>query len=133
MAFRDREWCIGCTAAFVSRPGDGASSATVRCVRKLRIGIIDLVTKGPTRALYARIMHANLASIMPQVIGVWCEAEGHEVTQVCYTGFEDLVAELPTNVDLVFIGAFTEAALLAYALLPSPRRSSSCLTSRPSR
>ena len=85
-------------------------------MRKLRIGIIDLVTKGPTRALYARIMHANLASIMPQVIGVWCEAEGHEVTQVCYTGFEDLVAELPTNVDLVFIGAFTEAALLAYAL-----------------
>src|SRR5439155_402533 len=88
----------------------------VRCVRKLRIGIVDLVTKGPTRALYARVMHANLASIMPQVVGVWCEAEGHEVTFVCYTGFEDLVAELPADVDLVFIGAFTEAGLLAYAL-----------------
>jgi len=101
---------------FVPRPGDGASSATVRCVRKLRIGIVDLVTKGPTRALYARVMHANLASIMPQVVGVWCEAEGHQVTFVCYTGFEDLVAELPADVDLVFIGAFTEAGLLAYAL-----------------
>jgi len=85
-------------------------------LRKLRIGIIDLVTKGPTRALYARLMHANLASIMPQVIGVWCEAEGHAVTQICYTGFENLVEELPDGVDLVFIGAFTEAALLAYAL-----------------
>ncbi|HEX4575147.1 MAG TPA: radical SAM protein [Gemmatimonadales bacterium] len=85
-------------------------------MRKLRIGVIDLVTKGPTRALYARVMHANLASIMPQVVGVWCEAEGHQVTQVCYTGFEDLVEELPKEVDLVFIGAFTEAALLAYAL-----------------
>ncbi len=85
-------------------------------MHKLRIGIIDLVTKGPTRAVYARVMHANLASIMPQVVGVWCEAEGHDVTYVCYTGFEDLVEELPDNVDLVFIGAFTEAALLAYAL-----------------
>jgi hypothetical protein len=61
-------------------------------------------------------MHANLASIMPQVVGVWCEAEGHEVTFVCYTGLENLVEELPEHVDLVFIGAFTESALLAYAL-----------------
>jgi len=61
-------------------------------------------------------MNANLASIMPQVVGTWCEAEGHEVAFVCYTGFEDLVEELPRNVDLVFIGAFTEAALLAYAV-----------------
>ena len=75
---------------------------------RLRIGVIDLVTKGPTRALYARVMHANLASIMPH--------EGHQVTFVCYTGLENLVEELPGSVDLVFIGAFTEAALLAYAL-----------------
>ena len=61
-------------------------------------------------------MNANLASIMPQVIGVWCRQEGHEVTFVCYTGFEDLLKELPANVDLVFIGAFTEAAHTAYAL-----------------
>jgi hypothetical protein len=85
-------------------------------VKKLRIGIIDLVTRGPTRALYARAMNANLASIMPQVVGVWCEAEGHDVTFICYTGLEDLVQELPQNVDLVFIGAFSEAALLAYSL-----------------
>src|SRR6185369_13683995 len=61
-------------------------------------------------------MNANLASIMPQVVGVWCEARGHEVTYVCYTGLEDLVDELPKDVDLVFIGAFTESALLAYSL-----------------
>jgi hypothetical protein len=85
-------------------------------LRKLRIGIIDLVSPGPTRALFARIMNANLASIMPQAVGVWCEDEGHDVTLVCYTGLEDLVEELPQNVDLVFMGAFTEAALLAYAL-----------------
>jgi hypothetical protein len=61
-------------------------------------------------------MGTNLASIMPQAVGAWCEAEGHEVTFVCYTGFENLTAELPRDVDVVFIGAFSEAALLAYAL-----------------
>lgn len=85
-------------------------------MQKLRIGIIDLVSKGPTRALYGRIMNANLASIMPQVVAAWCEEQGHDVTFVCYTGLENLVAELPPNIDLVFIGAFTEAALTAYAL-----------------
>lgn len=83
---------------------------------RLRIGILDLVAHGPTRALFARIMHANMASIMPQAIAVWCEAEGHDVSLVCYTGLEDLVDELPADLDLVFIGAFTESALLAYAL-----------------
>ena len=85
-------------------------------MRKLRIGIIDLVAKCPTRAMFPRVMNANFAAIMPQVIAVWCEQEGHEVTLVCYTGFENLVEELPDKVDLVFIGAFTEAAQLAYAL-----------------
>src|SRR2546427_352428 len=113
MVFRDRELCI---RARPPQAGGVESAATRWCVRKLRVGIIDLVTKGPTRALYARVMHANLASIMPQVVGVWCEAEGHDVTFVCYTGFENLLKELPADVDLVFIGAFTEAALLAYAL-----------------
>ena len=85
-------------------------------MRRLRIAVVDLVTKGPTRSLYARVMHANYASIMPQVIAVWCEAEGHDVRFVCYTGLEELSDDLAGSVDLVFIGAFTEAALLAYAL-----------------
>jgi hypothetical protein len=61
-------------------------------------------------------MNANLASIMPQVIGVWCEQEGHDVTLVCYTGMEDLLQELPSDLDVLFIGAFTQSAQLAYAL-----------------
>src|SRR6476659_4062167 len=81
-----------------------------------RLRIIDIVSRGPTRALYARVMNPNLASIMPQVIGVWCKEQGHDVSFVCYTGFEDLLTELPSNVDLVFIGAFTESAHTAYAL-----------------
>ena len=85
-------------------------------MRRLRIGILDLVTKSPNPSLYGRVMNANLASIMPQVVGVWCEQEGHEVHFVCYTGMEDLLEELPANLDLVFIGAFSQSAQLAYAL-----------------
>ena len=84
--------------------------------QKLEIGIIDLVAKKPRMNLFARVMNANFASIMPQVIGVWCEKQGHNVTYICYIGKENLINELPQNIDLVFIGAFTEAALTAYAL-----------------
>ena len=85
-------------------------------MRRLRIGIVDLVTKGPTRALWARVMHPNMASIMPQVVGVWCEEEGHRVSFVCYTGFEELMAELPHDIDLLFVSAFSQAAQTAYAI-----------------
>jgi hypothetical protein len=85
-------------------------------MRILRIGVIDLVGQGPTGSLWARVMHANLASIMPQVVAAWCKRQGHDVTFLCYTGLEDLAKVLPQKLDLVFIGAFTESALLAYAL-----------------
>src|SRR5215207_2277361 len=84
-------------------------------MRRLRIGILDLVTKS-NPSLYGRLMNANLASIMPQVVGVWCEQEGHDVHFVCYTGVEDLLQELPADLDLIFIGAFSQSAQLSYAL-----------------
>jgi hypothetical protein len=85
-------------------------------MRKLRIGVIDLVARGPTRAWFARVMNANLASIMPQAVAAWCRQEGHDVAFVCYTGAENLLRELPEGTDLVFLSAFTEAAQTAYAL-----------------
>ncbi len=90
--------------------------APPRILRRHRIGILDLVTKSPRPTLYGRIMNANLASIMPQVLAVWCEEAGHRVSFSCYTGGEDLLAELPGDLDLLFIGAFTQSAQLAYAL-----------------
>src|SRR5687768_5469955 len=85
-------------------------------MRKLKVGIIDLVSKGPTNTLWARIMHANLASIMPQVVATWCEQEGHQVTFMCYTVLENPVEELPRDMDVVFICSFTQAAFLGYSL-----------------
>src|SRR5688572_17899948 len=82
----------------------------------LRICVIDLVCKGPSNTLWARIMHASLASIMPQVVATWCERAGHKVTMVCYTGREDLIKELPEKFDVLFISAFSQAALFAYSL-----------------
>jgi hypothetical protein len=61
-------------------------------------------------------MHPNLASIMPQAVAVWCEQAGHEVRFVCFTGLEDLSKELPADTDLLFVGAFTQAAQLAYSV-----------------
>src|SRR3546814_9238087 len=91
-------------------------------MRKLRITVIDLVTKGPTSRLYNRVMNANLASIMPQAVAVWCEELGHEVRYLCYTGVEDLAAELSQDTDVLFIAAFTRSAQTAYALSTLCRR-----------
>ncbi|HWW96005.1 MAG TPA: radical SAM protein [Vicinamibacteria bacterium] len=85
-------------------------------MRRLRVAIVDLLEKGPCNSLWARAMQPNFASIMPQVIGVWCEQAGHDVTLVCYTGREDLTRELPDDTDLVFIASYTQTAHLAYAL-----------------
>lgn len=85
-------------------------------MKALKIGVVDLVARGPNHTLWAKTMYANLVSIMPQVIATWCEQEGHEVTMICYTGREDLSKELPKGIDLVFISSFTQAALMAYAL-----------------
>jgi hypothetical protein len=84
--------------------------------KSLKIGIIDLISNKPVTALFARIMNPNYASIMPQVIAVWAEEMGHDVHLVTYTGFEDLRRELPDDIDVLFVSAFTQAAFLAYSL-----------------
>jgi len=90
--------------------------------RRLRITVLDLVSKGPAKRAFQRVMNANLASIMPQAIAVWCEELGHDVRYVCYTGFEDLSAELEETCDVLFVGAFSRSAQTAYAISNLYRR-----------
>ena len=85
-------------------------------MRKLKIGIIDFITKSPNKSIFARMMHANLAGLMPQVIAVWCEEMGHDVELFSFTGCEELKADTPKDIDIVFISAFTQSAIQAYAL-----------------
>jgi len=82
----------------------------------VRIGIIDILGKEPPRNGYSRLMRANNTSIMPQVVGVWCEEEGHQVHIAYMSGPAMLAGGLPDDLDLVFINAFSQAAMLAYAL-----------------
>jgi hypothetical protein len=84
--------------------------------RRLRVTVLDLVSKGPTRRTFHRVMNANTASIMPQVLATWCEELGHSVRYICYTGFEDLAQELREDCDVVFVGAFSRSAQAAYAI-----------------
>lgn len=53
---------------------------------------------------------------MPQVVACWCVELGHEVTLFLYTGVEDLYNDVPKDIDIVFISAFTQSAIQAYAL-----------------
>jgi hypothetical protein len=67
-------------------------------------------------------MNPNLASLMPQIIAVWCEEAGHDVRFICYTGFENLDEELRGDTDLLIIGGFTQAAQLSYSISNMFRR-----------
>jgi hypothetical protein len=84
-------------------------------MRQLHVGVLDIVDL-PTQALWGRVMNANFASIMPQVVGAWCQQAGHRVHYSCFTGFGNVLHELPPDLDLLFVGAFTQAAYLAYAI-----------------
>jgi hypothetical protein len=83
---------------------------------RLRVGVLDLIGNRPTSGLWNRLMKPNFASIMPQVVAVWCEQLGHEVRFVCHTGTENLDRELPADLDVLFISAFTNAAQRAAAI-----------------
>jgi hypothetical protein len=85
-------------------------------MRRRRVGVIDLVGNRPAPGLWSRLMKANFASIMPQAVAAWCEQMGHDVSFVCHTGCEDLTRELPSDLDLLFIAAFTNAAHKAAAI-----------------
>jgi len=53
---------------------------------------------------------------MPQIIGVWCREEGHDVHYSIFTGSQKIKNLAPDKIDLVFISSFTFTAQLAYAL-----------------
>lgn len=84
--------------------------------KRLKVGIIDLIAKQPTKSIYARIVNPNYTSLMPQVVAVWAEQLGHEVHYLTFTGFEDLQHDVPQEVDVLFISTFTQNALTAYSI-----------------
>ncbi|MFQ5571777.1 MAG: B12-binding domain-containing radical SAM protein [Rhodothermales bacterium] len=85
-------------------------------MRKLNIAVIDILGKSASRKAYSRHMRANNQSIGPQVVAVWCEELGHKVSMVYFDGPDLYQGAVPDDVDIVFINAFSQNAMLAYAL-----------------
>src|SRR5262245_17668173 len=53
---------------------------------------------------------------MPQVVAVWCEQLGHEVTYSTYYGQQDPERLLPRDLDVLFVSTYTHASATACAL-----------------
>lgn len=85
-------------------------------MKKLRICIIDLIHNAHTIELYQILINSGIMSIMPQIIGVWCRQQGHEVHYLLYGGRSNIIKQIPDNTDIVFISSFTFTAHLAYSV-----------------
>jgi hypothetical protein len=86
----------------------------------MRVGILELLTGAPTRgwtqATNRYLTTRQYASIMPQVIAVWCRQLGHQVFYATYYGQCEPKRLLPNDLDIVFIACPTHVSALAYAL-----------------
>jgi len=87
----------------------------------MKIGIIELLIATPpnrwspgTAGNY--FLTKQYASIMPQTIAVWCRQLGHQTFYATYFGQKEPKQLLPSDLDVVFISAYTQASALAYAL-----------------
>ena len=85
-------------------------------MRKLKVAVVDILGKSVSKMSYSRHMRANNQSIGAQVVAVWCEELGHDVSMVYYDGPELYQGAVPDDVDIVIINAFSQNAMLAYAL-----------------
>jgi hypothetical protein len=89
-------------------------------VKRLQVGIIELISDSVwqnwgTRYYGARFKR-HYASIMPQVVAVWCQQMGHDVTYATYFGQQDPETLLPGQLDVLFVSTYTHASATAYAL-----------------
>ena len=86
----------------------------------MRIGILELMSAGPTRRLdhtaYSYLVTKQYASIMPQAVSAWCRSLGHTVFYATYFGNQPPERLLPSELDIVFVSTYTHASALAYAL-----------------
>ena len=89
----------------------------MRALKPRRVLVLDLVTHAPAKALFHRMMMANMAGFMPQVAAVWTEELGHHTIYVPFVGQRDLLSELKEHeFDVLVVSAFTQSALLATAI-----------------
>ena len=89
-------------------------------MKRLKIGVLELladsVSQDRITSFYGARVRRHYASIMPQVVAVWCEQLGGDVTYATYYGQDEPRSLLPDQLDVVFISTYTHASATAYAL-----------------
>ena len=93
--------------------------------RRQRVGVLDLLADAPPNGwdrVYASQFRRQFVSIPPQAVAVWSRQLGHQVWYATYYGQKAPTDLLPGDLDVVFIGAYTKASALAYALAKLFRR-----------
>lgn len=85
----------------------------------MNITVLEILALPETRfshLFYHLLLTKQFASIMPQVVSVWCRRLGHQVNYVTYYGIGDPLDAIPVDTDWVFISCYTQVSPLAYAL-----------------
>jgi radical SAM superfamily enzyme YgiQ (UPF0313 family) len=102
------------------------STPAPRAKRHKRVGIIELLTDRRSlnwvERTYGEVLTKQFASITPQAIAIWCRQMGHRVHYTTYYGQADLRGLLPSDLDVLFVSAYTRSSGLAYALAKLFRR-----------
>lgn len=85
-----------------------------------KVAILELLAgeeiSGTANRLYNYVFRKQFYGVMPQVVAAWCRRKGHQVFYETYFGQASPDRLIPSDCDIVFISAFTEASALAYAL-----------------
>jgi hypothetical protein len=86
----------------------------------MKIGVLELISDTVlppmNLSLFNLFVTRQSASIMPQVVSVWCRQMGHDVSYAAFYGQKDPLQLLPRSLDVVFISCFSRGSGLAYAL-----------------
>ena len=91
----------------------------------MRVGILDILATPSqywANTIYNTVMTKQYANIGPQIVSAWCRQLGHETFYATYYGVGNVEQLLPLDLDVVFIGCFTQASPIAYALAKMYRR-----------
>ena len=89
-------------------------------MKRLRVGVIEFISDSVWQnwgtRFYGARFRRHYASIMPQVVAVWCRQLGHDVTYTTYFGQQDPESILPGQLDVLFVSTYTHASATGCAL-----------------
>jgi len=85
----------------------------------VRVGVLEILSlpsQNIANSAYNSTFVKQYASIMPQVVAVWCRRRGHNVYYASYHGTGSVFSRLPEDLDILFISCHTQTSPLAYAI-----------------